>query len=547
MEGELCDQVCVDGACTSTECASAAGSRSYLGCEYLAVELPNAVSSPQADLLDAHPPIGIVVSNTSDTQSARVSVYNPQGQISDVISERLIVLAQMIPGLNVTPTTVYSEIRDRNGQRVDAPLSQVDQAEIPPAGMGIFLLPTYTWQTGSIIDRNAYRIVTDYPVSAYQFAPYCCNYSFSNDASLLIPTTALGNSYKYLGIPTLVILDESTFQESASSSTLTVVAKENGTQVRLTFPAPQLWQAIENGRSLQMDGDSYVVDLNQQETLMLRSTALPSDIFGTAIQPDLTGTLIESSEPVAVFSGHECMFYPSTLGACDHLEEQIFPTDTWGQNFSLVPVKERGNNSIFEKTYWKILAEGPNARVQLSDTFTNIEGAGPGVPGVPDCGQLLEADGRTINLGTRGYCEFGTKRAVDITSDQRLMVMGIISGQGSVNAFSSFGDRLGDPAIFLVPPSRQFRNDYRFLTPDTYYSDYVTLTFTAESSIILDGMPVDTSNARPIPGSTNQYLHVELNDGAHHITSDQPFGITVFAFDDFVSYAFTGGLNLTKR
>jgi hypothetical protein len=543
--GPICSDVCLEGECTSSACSFAAGSRSYLGCEYLAVELPNVISSPISDMNGLHPPVGVVISNTSDTQSTIITFHNPQGEISDVIQEELVMVTP-ISGLSLTPQTIYSEIRDANGQRVGMPLARIDQIEIPPSGMGIFLLPTFTWGTGSNVERNAYRISTNYPVSAYQFAPYCCNYSFSNDASLLIPTTALGNVYKYLGIPTLVFVNEITLEEEASANTLTVVAHEDQTQVRFTFPQADLWQAVNN-RPLVADGNSYVIELNRQETLMLRSSSRPAGIFGTAIQPDLTGTMIESSNPVAVFSGHECMNYPSTLGACDHLEEQIFPIDTWGQNFSLVPVKERGVNSIFERTYWKILAEGSNARVQLSDTFSNLGASGPGVPGVPDCGQMLEADGRTINLGTQGFCEFGTKKAVDLSSDQRLMVMGIISGQASVNAFSGFGDHLGDPAIFLVPPSRQFRDNYRFLTPDTYYSDFVTLTFVPGVEIVLDGLPVDLSTAQSITGSNNQYMYVELSDGAHHITANQPFGITVFAFDDFVSYAFTGGLNLTKR
>ena len=59
-------------------------------------------------------------------------------------------------------------------------------------------------------------------------------------------------------------------------------------------------------------------------------------------------------------------------------------------------------------------------------------------------------------------------------------------------------------------------------------------------------MIVDTSTAVDIPGSDKKYMYVELSDGAHEVSADQNFGITVFAFDDFVSYAFTGGLNLTK-
>jgi hypothetical protein len=58
---------------------------------------------------------------------------------------------------------------------------------------------------------------------------------------------------------------------------------------------------------------------------------------------------------------------------------------------------------------------------------------------------------------------------------------------------------------------------------------------------------IDTSGALSISGGGAQYLHVPLTDGAHQLRGSSPIGITLFAFDDFVSYAFTGGLNLTKR
>ena len=38
-----------------------------------------------------------------------------------------------------------------------------------------------------------------------------------------------------------------------------------------------------------------------------------------------------------------------------------------------------------------------------------------------------------------------------------------------------FGRRAGDPALFLQPSDQQFRSDYVFLTPDTYFVDYVTV------------------------------------------------------------------------
>lgn len=69
-----------------------------------------------------------------------------------------------------------------------------------------------------------------------------------------------------------------------------------------------------------------------------------------------------------------------------------------------------------------------------------------------------------------------------------------------------------------------------------------------DTNILLDGQPVDLGRgAEAVPGTTRVYKHVEITDGPHRVQGDAPFGILVFAFDDFVSYAFTGGLNLEKR
>ena len=103
------------------------------------------------------------------------------------------------------------------------------------------------------------------------------------------------------------------------------------------------------------------------------------------------------------------------------------------------------------------------------------------------------------------------------------------------------------PSIFLVPPARQARRDYAFLTPATYSSDFATFTFAEGTTITLDGNLLDLSGALPIPGVGQKYIHVELTDGAHKVEGSSPFSIMVIAYDDFVSYAFTGGLNLSKR
>ena len=544
MISEQCNGgACSGGICQSLSCAQAAQERSYLGCEYLALELPNGVAG--GDNVSA---TAVVVTNPSTTETAYVQLLAAGGVPTSLISQQTLIAPVdiEIPVGLYTNQTIRSEVKDAQGQVVESGVMRADQLGVPPGGIATLLLPPASWpEEGTMVRQVAHRVVSDHPIGAYQFNPYCCNFSFSNDASLLIPTSALGQEYIYLGAPTLH--GATFFGEYAHPATGVIVAHRDQTVVRFTLPTEGILQVETEGRMTQERG-AYTVTLNQQEALLLRLKTNPLGLFGEATaQPDLTGSFIQADQPVAVFSGHQCSYYPQDTPACDHLEEQLFPTDTWGSEFLLVPPKERRANSPNELVYWKIVAQSLNARLHLSAPMSELNAGGPGALGVPDCRRFLEADGQTIALGTSTFCEFATKRAVSLSADQGVMVMGILSGQVAVSEDSSFGTHLGDPAIFLLPPARQARRDYAFLTPDTYFSDFATLTFTEGAQITLDGQMLDLSNSLEIAGASQRYIHVELTDGPHQIQGSSPFGILVVAYDDFVSYAFTGGLNLSKR
>ena len=55
-------------------------------------------------------------------------------------------------------------------------------------------------------------------------------------------------------------------------------------------------------------------------------------------QQDLTGTVVLTNKPIALFTGHHCANVPFGTPACDHLVEQVPPHITWGRLFFTVPV-----------------------------------------------------------------------------------------------------------------------------------------------------------------------------------------------------------------
>jgi hypothetical protein len=131
---------------------------------------------------------------------------------------------------------------------------------------------------------------------------------------------------------------------------------------------------------------------------------------------------------------------------------------------------------------------------------------------------------------------------------QPIMVGAFLSGQASVSDNAEWGSHAGDPAFFLVPPEEQYRTDYSFLTPATYFQSYVTVTTQPGVPVTIDGEQVamsaydyDQNLARGVARA-----HIPVDPGPHTISAQQPFGIVVYGYDDYVSYAYTGGLNFKK-
>lgn len=551
------DEVCVDGICAGRACAEAERNLSYLGCEYWAAELPNeAYSDMGGSTLDA--PTGLVVANPDLDGSVFVSVFGPDGQIAELVGSERVDVPDFPPPNNLPPIyqdqDIASEVRDMAGQVFIGNINRGEDIEIPPGGIATLLLPRRSVSSvDSYLRRQTYRLTTDRPVAVYQFNPYCCNFSFTNDASILFPVPTLGTDYYYLGVPTFRVPFGDPFSPH-SPAAIVVLGTEANTDVTVTLrPGARITPDPDN--RLQQNGQMLSARIGPHEMLVIQSADYNplGGGFGDPPEdpPDLSGARVQSSAPVAVFSSHYCAFYPQSFAACDHLEEQLTPTGTWGQDFVLVPTPTRaegGRPAPTEVTYWKIVAREAGTEIRLSRPMRELSPLDPGYPGVPNCQGRLDGNGETITLDAGDYCEFGTSSPVALSANSPIMVMGIISGQESTGTLEPFGSAAGDPAIYLVPPDRQYRREYTFLAPDTYENDYLTIVTSPETNLELDGNAINLAqDSTAVPGSDRIFKHIRIADGAHTIRGDRPFGILVTAFDDFVSYAFTGGLNLTKR
>ncbi|HQK16514.1 MAG TPA: IgGFc-binding protein, partial [Polyangiaceae bacterium] len=433
--------------------------RTYIGCDYFPTVTLNTQIAELGGFQYFH--FSVAISNTSSSE-AQISIT--QG-----------------------PTTISS-------------------TTVAPDSVQVVHLPWTDLRTASattIATKGAYRLRSTQPVTVYQFNPLeymVSGYgSYSNDASLLIPVTAWGTRY--------MVASRNTWQYSGFwlPGFYSVVASEDGTTVNLVPSATG--NDILPGAGLT-SGQGTVV-LNQGDVLQVLS--------GTSPSHDLTGTIVEADKPIQVIGGHACTYVPSTVPACDHLEESMFPINTLASEYIVTPPS------------LPTLAQ-PKA------FFVRVIAAEPGVSATFE--PAVSAPITLNNLGD--YVEIDANQPFRIQATGRILVSQYMKGQNA-------GGNSGDPAMALAVTSSQFRQSYLFHSPVNYEHNYVNIIAPDGAQVTLDGAPVTGF----VPVGTTGYSDARLKlptsgNGNHHLEADQRVGITVYGYGQYTSYWYPGGLNLTE-
>lgn len=369
---------------------------------------------------------------------------------------------------------------------------------------------------------GAYHLVSSVPVTVYQFsaleyaaqggppgknwascpASQCfldC-FSYSNDASLLLPSTALTPNYRVIGYKGWSL--------ASIGSTIAVTGVENGTTVTVSLAG--LGQIVGGGGISSVGPNSSTTfTLNQGEVV---------ELVGTP-DSDFSGSLIQADKPIQVIHGLPCVNIPEDYAACDHIEETVLPAETLGQHY-VIPAPTGPNGTPVSHTI----------RIYGNVDGTNLSYLGnppPGAPSVINAGQVAE-----FSQIANGF---------EVTGDHEFAISTFIQGATLINPS---GDA-GDPAQSMATAVEQFRVKYVFLAPTDYDFNYVDVIAPANASIQLDGAAV--SAAQEPVSSSYVVMRVPLQDsngGSHLITGDQPFGIQVVGYGSYTSYMYPGGLNL---
>lgn len=462
-----------------TACDQAAQANSNQGCEFWAVDLPNAwqvtIAKPAYEQTFA-----IVVTNTAAV-AANVEIF---------------------AGNEAAPLQTDS---------------------VAPGALRVFAFGN---ELGIANQGNtegrAYRIESDQPVTAYQFNPLDNSQEvYSNDASLLFPTHVLDLDYTAITGDGIFLYPDAEHPQGNAGAYVTAVASEDDTYV--TFYAPP---------NVPMYPGNYVAVLDRGETYTMMSDAVDSLFMNEAGQGNLSGLRVEADKPIAVFSGNVAAFEPTPWDSCcaDHLEHQMLPLTAWGDAYlvsTAPPASDGADDSV---------------RVRIVGSFDGTQlSYSPSVP--PGAPTMIDAYETVVFTTSTSFAVSGDRpfAVAQFLMSNEAITVDPTPDTPEDNFF--VGDPamiLVPPAaqfqaeyVFLVPAEYE-SNWVTVLRPSgaTVSLDGVDQTAAAT-----------WQNVGTLAGTMWQRGHFALPFGPHRVESPAPegVGIIVAGYDVAVSYGYAGG------
>lgn len=492
------NEVCDNGACLDG-CTVAEDQPSNIGCEFWAVDMDQVDSFNDP----ASAPWGVALSNAGG------------GEASVTIE-----LNEAAPGEPLALTVV---------EQVTVPAGTLVARVLPTRELDCGAVPNDYGAPGTCLSSRAYRITSTAPIVVYQFNVF--ENAYSNDASLLLPTNALGKAYRVMGwvaghpvlVPGFNIIDR---------SAVTIV----GTAPNTTVTVTPSWRIKGNPPiAATAAGDDIVVTLGPFDVLNLETDDATFQDDPKTVA-DLSGTLVLADKPVAVFSGVETTSAPGgvldipTHGSwtsddtccLDHLEDQMFPLEALGTSYVVTRSPIRSSGSYHEPDVLRFVGAAETATVTTTlappfDSFTIAPG---------------EVKTTWAQVDTI------------VTSDKPVMVAQLLISQEYID-----GSITGDPALTMFPPVEQYRTEYVILTPGSWSTNWVVLSVPEGATVTIDGAdPAGcvVTTAGSLEGVTYESRRCPVGEAVHFISGDQPFGVVAYGYGNAGSYAFAGGADVKK-
>jgi hypothetical protein len=507
-----------------TTCGDAAANHTYIGCDYWPTVVANAVWS----IFD----FSVVVANPG-TMPATVTVTGPQNTNQTVTVQPNQLAKIYLPWV--------SDLKGADANNMGG--------ATPP--------------TASVLSKKAaFHLVSTVPVLVYQFnaleyapkggpagkswsscpsngmngTPPC--FSYSNDASLLMPSTAMTGNYRVVtehgldgfggtpGFPPGCMgsgcVIPPTPAQPGMPGYFAITAVQDGTTVKIKLP--------QTGSVLAGSGVSAVA-AGATASFTLDSGDVLELMGAGATASDLSGAQVQASNPVQVIAGSPCIANPpggmDAMGnplSCDHLEATVLPAETLGKHY-VVPVSTGPRGTPVGQTVRFV--------GNVDGTHLTFTPQVAGAPATLDAGQVVE-----IAKATQDF---------EVSGDHEFLVATIMLSGGLLDPNAAGGMQEGDPSLSTATAVEQYRLKYVFLAPDDYDLNYADVIAPMGTHVMLDGNAVTQTATQLAGGSTFGIIRIKLassNGGTHVLTADQPIGLQVVGYGLYTSYQYPAGLDL---
>lgn len=308
-----------------------------------------------------------------------------------------------------------------------------------------------------------------------------------------IPLHTLSNKY-------VVISTEPDLSLFPFRSQLAVAATVDNTTISITFK-------MKRNVPLNIEGNTYYTggvfnfSLNRYETYQI------------AHETDLTGTFIESSVPIAAFSGNNCNKLENR-GACDHLIEQLPPTDSVDSIYIVPP------NANNRDTLIRIISiESSNITYMIGNVSQSLF--------------INKLDHFDVRISSNQTCF--------IASDQPNLVTSF--------GLASLSSNLGDPSMTIVPGFNQYLSYYKIVVPSGYDFDYVSIMIkhSFKDSFRINGIMIKAADIvfeEDVAAGNLRYnvrtIRVSAGELTAYTVDEEKFGLMFAGVSYYEAYGFSG-------
>ncbi|MCX6147827.1 MAG: IgGFc-binding protein, partial [Candidatus Kapabacteria bacterium] len=356
-------------------------------------------------------------------------------------------------------------------------------------------LPNYLQlDTFNIALKKGIIVHSDNPITLYGFSLQ----TYGSDAFLCYPINTLYTNY-------IVLSNENELTNGVvgnpnnSFSNITIVSKEDNTEIEINPSCPIQFPNVQKN-------EKFKIKLNAYETIQL--------IANVTNYYDVSGSLINSNKPIAVYSTHQRTAIPRNE-SIDVLIEQTPPIPALGNRYVFTPNFSYPGDY---KSFGKIVAAFDKTELELPDS--NV----------------------IINKGE--YLTFQFDSAFYFKSTRPVLAGHLKpSCNQKKKIFNS------DPFLAILASPQQWLKDYTIISAS--YSNFnihflnLSISKSEYSPITLDGKVLPDSIFKSVKGGDYLWARLEnFNVGVHNLSCDVKFGIMAYGYGELDSYGYTGGMAL---